>query len=38
MVDDLKLRLNRAAEVETPKAKKLFGDAIIVFCSTGLNK
>ncbi len=28
MVDDLELRLNRAAEVATPKAKKLFGDAI----------
>jgi hypothetical protein len=28
MVDDLELRLNRAAEAATPKAKKLFGDAI----------
>lgn len=28
MVDDLELRLNRAAEVATPKAKKLFGQAI----------
>ncbi|HIE06467.1 MAG TPA: DUF4197 domain-containing protein [Desulfarculaceae bacterium] len=28
MADDLELRLNRAAEVATPKAKKLFGDAI----------
>ena len=28
MADDLKLRLNRTAEAATPKAKKLFGDAI----------
>ena len=28
MADDLKLRLNQAAEAATPKAKKLFGDAI----------
>ena len=28
MADDLELRLNRAAEAATPKAKKLFGDAI----------
>lgn len=28
MVDDLELRLNRAAEAATPKAQKLFGDAI----------
>ena len=28
MADDLKLRLNRAAEAVTLKAKKLFGDAI----------
>ncbi len=28
MVDDLELRLNRAAEAATPKAKKLFGEAI----------
>lgn len=28
MLDDLELRLNRAAEAATPKAKKLFGDAI----------
>lgn len=28
MLDDLELRLNRAAEVATPKAKRLFGEAI----------
>lgn len=28
MADDLEVRLNRAAEAATPKAKKLFGDAI----------
>lgn len=28
MLDDLELKLNRAAEAATPKAKKLFGDAI----------
>lgn len=28
MADDLEVRLNRAAESATPKAKKLFGDAI----------
>ena len=28
MADDLELRLNRAAEAATPKAKKLFGNAI----------
>lgn len=28
LLDDLELRLNRAAEVATPKAKKLFWDAI----------
>ncbi len=28
MLDDLELKLNRAAEVATPKAKKLFGNAI----------
>lgn len=28
LLDDLELKLNRAAEVATPKAKKLFGDAI----------
>ncbi len=28
MMDDLELRLNRAAEMATPKAKRLFGDAI----------
>ncbi|MDQ6992417.1 MAG: DUF4197 domain-containing protein [Mariprofundus sp.] len=28
MMDDLELKLNRAAEMATPKAKKLFGDAI----------
>jgi hypothetical protein len=28
MVDDLELRLNRAAEAATPKAKKLFGQSI----------
>jgi hypothetical protein len=28
LMDDLELKLNRAAEVATPKAKKLFGDAI----------
>ncbi|CAN0592334.1 unnamed protein product, partial [Laminaria digitata] len=28
MADDLEMRLNRAAEAATPKAKKLFGDAI----------
>jgi hypothetical protein len=28
LLDDLELRLNRAAEAATPKAKKLFGDAI----------
>lgn len=28
LMDDLELRLNRAAEAATPKAKRLFGDAI----------
>lgn len=28
LLDDLELKLNRAAETATPKAKKLFGDAI----------
>ena len=28
MLDDLELRLNRAAEAATPKAKELFGQAI----------
>jgi hypothetical protein len=28
LTDDLELRLNRAAEAATPRAKKLFGDAI----------
>lgn len=28
MMDDLELKLNRAAELATPKAKKVFGDAI----------
>jgi len=28
MMDDLELRLNRAAEMATPKAKRIFGDAI----------
>lgn len=28
MMDDLELRLNRAAETATPKAKRIFGDAI----------
>ncbi|EAU53881.1 DUF4197 domain-containing protein [Mariprofundus ferrooxydans] len=28
MMDDLELKLNRAAEAATPKAKRLFGDAI----------
>lgn len=28
MMDDLELRLNRAAEAATPKAQRLFGDAI----------
>lgn len=28
LMDDLELRLNRAAETATPKAKRLFGDAI----------
>jgi hypothetical protein len=28
LMDDLELKLNRAAEVATPKAKKLFGNAI----------
>jgi Protein of unknown function (DUF4197) len=28
MMDDLELKMNRAAEAATPKAKKLFGDAI----------
>jgi len=28
LLDDLELKVNRAAEVATPKAKKLFGDAI----------
>jgi len=28
MMDDLELRLNRAAEVATPKAKRIFGNAI----------
>ncbi|MCF7822072.1 MAG: DUF4197 family protein [Mariprofundaceae bacterium] len=28
MMDDLELKLNRAAEVATPKAKRIFGDAI----------
>ncbi|MBU0544795.1 MAG: DUF4197 domain-containing protein [Proteobacteria bacterium] len=28
LLDELELKLNRAAEVATPKAKKLFGDAI----------
>ena len=28
MMDDLELKLNRAAEVATPKAKRIFGDSI----------
>jgi len=28
MMDDLELKMNRAAEAATPKAKKLFGDAV----------
>lgn len=28
MMDDLELRMNRAAEAATPKAKRIFGDAI----------